>query len=375
MFSEYFSPVKFEIIDYVNKLDNNQLGSKLKINGRDNLNSFESLDIVIFSVNEYRFNSGIRKSFNANKDFRKKLYSLYYGNWDLNIYDFGDLENGNLVSDTQFALSKILEFFSKNKILVITIGGSQNLLFDIYSSLKETLQKINLVSVDNKIDFSNNNESFLHKIIMDENNKLANFSNIGYQKHLTSVPENKLLDKMYFESINLGKIKYNVAEAEPVLRDSDIVSFNINSVKAGELNNAHQYPNGLSSYELCSLSRFSGLSSRVNIVSYFENWDLSIMNSLLAESAWYVIDGYATRINENPLNDTNDFIYYHIELDNYKFKFYRSKLSDRWWVEFLNDEIISIEKDIISCTFDDYNNCKNSVIPERILTRLKNKIT
>ena len=375
MFSEYFSPVKFEIIDYVNKLDNNQLGSKLKINGRDNLNSFESLDIVIFSVNEYRFNSGIRKSFNANKDFRKKLYSLYYGNWNLNIYDLGDLENGNLVSDTQFALSKILEFFSKNKILVITIGGSQNLLFDIYSSLKETLQKINLVSVDNKIDFSNNNKSFLHKIIMDENNKLANFSNIGYQKHLTSVPENKLLDKMYFESINLGKIKSNIAEAEPVLRDSDIVSFNINSVKAGELNNAHQYPNGLSSYELCSLSRFSGLSSRVNIVSYFENWDLSIMNSLLAESAWYVIDGYATRINENPLNDTNDFIYYHIELDNYKFKFYRSKLSDRWWVEFLNDEIISIEKDIISCTFDDYNNCKNSVIPERILTRLKNKIT
>ena len=375
MFLEYFSPVKFEIIDYVNNLDNNQLGSKLKINGRDNLNSFESLDIVIFSVNEYRFNSAIRKSFNANKDFRKKLYSLYYGNWDLNIYDFGDLENGNLVSDTQFALSKILDFFSKNKILVITIGGSQNLLFDIYSSLKETLQKINLVSVDNKIDFSNNNESFLHKIIMDENNKLANFSNIGYQKHLTSVPENKLLDKMYFESINLGKIKSNVAEAEPVLRDSDIVSFNINSVKAGELNNAHQYPNGLSSYELCSLSRFSGLSSRVNIVSYFENWDLSIMNSLLAESAWYVIDGYATRINENPLNDTNDFIYYHIELDNYKFKFYRSKLSDRWWVEFLNDEIISIEKDIISCTFDDYNNCKNSVIPERILTRLKNKIT
>ena len=375
MFLEYFSPVKFEIIDYVNKLDNNQLGSKLKINGRDNLNSFESLDIVIFSVNEYRFNSAIRKSFNANKDFRKKLYSLYYGNWDLNIYDFGDLENGNLVSDTQFALSKILEFFSKNKILVITIGGSQNLLFDIYSSLKETLQKINLVSVDNKIDFSNNNESFLHKIIMDENNKLANFSNIGYQKHLTSVPENKLLDKMYFESINLGKIKSNVAEAEPVLRDSDIVSFNINSVKAGELNNAHQYPNGLSSYELCSLSRFSGLSSRVNIVSYFENWDLSIMNSLLAESAWYVIDGYATRINENPLNDTNDFIYYHIELDNYKFKFYRSKLSERWWVEFINDEVISIEKDIISCTFDDYNNCKNSVIPERILTRLKNKIT
>ena len=375
MFSEYFNPVKIEIIDYVNNLDNNQLGSKLKINGRDNLNSFEALDVVIFSINEYRFNSSIQKSFNANKDFRKKLYSLYYGKWDLNIYDFGDLENGNKISDTQFALEKILEFFSKNKILVLTIGGSQNLLYNVYSSQKQSLPKINLVSVDNKIDFSENDESFLSKIIMDENNKLENFSNIGYQKQLTSFSENKLVDKMYFESINLGKIKANINEAEPVLRDSNIVSFNINSVKSGDLNNAHQYPNGLSSYELCSLSRFSGLSSKVNIVSFFENWDLSIMNSLLAESTWYVIDGYSTRINENPLDNSNNFIYYHIELDNYKFKFYRSKLSDRWWVEFINDEVISIEKDIISCTYNDYNNCKNSVIPERILTRLKNKIT
>ena len=375
MFSEYFNPVNIEIIDYADNLDNNQLGSKLKINGRDNLNFFDDLDVVIFSINEYRFNSSIQKSFNANKDFRKKLYSLYYGNWDLNIYVFGDLENGNEISDTQFALEKILEFFSKNQILVLTIGGSQNLLYSLYSSLKQSLQKINLVSVDNKIDFSENNESFLSKIIMDDDNKLDNFSNIGFQKHLSSDPENKFIDKMYFESINLGNIKANINEAEPVLRDSNIVSFNIDSVKSGDLNNAHQYPNGLNSYELCSLSRFSGLSSRIKIVSFLENWDLSIMNSLLAESLWYVLDGYSTRVDENPLDDSNDFIYYHVELDNYKFKFYRSKFSDRWWVEFLNDELITIKKDIISCTLNDYNNCRNSVIPDRILRRLKNKIT
>ncbi len=375
MFSEYFRPVKIEVIDYLNKLNNNQFGRHIKINGRDNLNSSENLDIVIFSFSEYRFNSSIQKSFNASKDFRKKLYSLYYGNWDLNIYDLGDLKNGDKISVMEFELEKILDFFFKNQILVITIGGSQNLLYNIYASLKETLKKINLVSVDNKINFSKNDESFLSKIISDDNNKLNNFSNIGAQKHLTSVPENKLIDKMYFESINLGKIKSNVTEAEPVMRDSNIVSFNINAVKSGDLNNAHHYPNGLNSYELCSLSRFSGLGSTVKIVSFFENWDLSIMNSLLAESTWYVIDGFSSRINENPINDSNDFIYYHIELDNYKFKFYRSKLSNRWWVEFLNDELISIKKDIISCTLNDYNNCRNSLIPERILTRLKNKIT
>ena len=133
MFSEYFSPV--EIFEFVNKLENNQFGSKIKVNGLDSLNSLEGLDIVIFSINEYRFNSNFKKSFNANKDFRKKLYSLYFGNWDLSIYDFGDLKNGNQISDTQFALEKVLEFFSKNNILVITIGGSQNLAYNIYSSL------------------------------------------------------------------------------------------------------------------------------------------------------------------------------------------------------------------------------------------------
>ena len=99
------------------------------------------------------------------------------------------------------------------------------------------------------------------------------------------------------------------------------------------------------------------------------------MNSLLAEAVWYVIDGYNSRINENPKDDSDDFVYYYIEVDNYKFKFYKSLLTDRWWVEFLKDELISIEKDIISCTANDYYNCKNSIISERILTRLKNKIT
>ena len=47
---------------------------------------------------------------------------------------------------------------------------------------------------------------------------------------------------------------------------------------------------------------------------------------------------------KTPLDDSNDFIYYHVELDNYKFKFYRSKFSDRWWVEFLNEELITLKK-------------------------------
>ena len=39
------------------------------------------------------------------------------------------------------------------------------------------------------------------------------------------------------------------------------------------------------------------------------------------------------------------------------------------------NDIADVEKDMISCISNDYYNCKNNIISERILTRLKNKIT
>ena len=378
MILEYFNSVEKNTLDFANNLNVDQLGKKIGINGRDDYNEFSNINIIIFSISEYRHNQSINKKFNADKDFRKKLYSLYIGNWTSKIYDMGSLVNGNKISDTNYALEKIINSFVKNQIFVITVGGSQNLTTSLYSSIKPLLSSINLVSINNKLDFTKNNnteESYLSRIILDDENNLNQFSNIGYQKHLISQDEIGLINKMKFESLSLGKVKSDVNNAEPVLRDSNLTSFDIRSVKSGDINNAHQYPNGLTTYEFCSLSRFSGSGSKSKVVSFFENWDFSIMNSLLAEALWYVIDGFNSRFDENPEEDSDDFVYYHIELDNYKFKFYKSLITDRWWVEFINDELISVEKNIISCTANDYYQSKNSIISKRILTRLKNKIT
>ena len=378
MILEYFNSVEKNTLDFANNLNVDQLGKKIGINGRDDYNEFSNINIIIFSISEYRHNQSINKKFNADKDFRKKLYSLYIGNWTSKIYDMGSLVNGNKISDTNYALEKIINSFVKNQIFVITVGGSQNLTTSLYSSIKPLLSSINLVSINNKLDFTKNNnteESYLSRIILDDENKLNQFSNIGYQKHLISQDEIGLINKMKFESLSLGKVKSDVNNAEPVLRDSNLTSFDIRSVKSGDINNAHQYPNGLTTYEFCSLSRFSGSGSKSKVVSFFENWDFSIMNSLLAEAVWYVIDGFNSRFDENPEEDSDDFVYYHIELDNYKFKFYKSLITDKWWVEFINDELISVEKNIISCTANDYYQSKNSIISKRILTRLKNKIT
>mgnify|MGYP003310234582 CR=1 FL=1 len=69
---------------------------------------------------------------------------------------------------------------------------------------------------------SNNNieESYLSKIILDDQNRLNQFSNIGFQKHLTSMDEIELINKIvgfnshitvkpYEKEIKVGKIDRN----------------------------------------------------------------------------------------------------------------------------------------------------------------------
>ena len=115
MFIDYFRHVDENALDFANSQNSNQFGKKIGINGRDDFESYSNSDVVFFSISEYRFNNPQKKSFNADKDFRKKLYSLYYGSWKINIYDLGSLINGKEVSDTIFAIEKIIEFFIKNQ--------------------------------------------------------------------------------------------------------------------------------------------------------------------------------------------------------------------------------------------------------------------
>jgi arginase family enzyme len=186
---EYFNSVNKNAVDFANRQNSDQLGKKIGINGRDDFNNYSNINIVIFSISEYRSEQSIQKTFKADKDFRTKLYSLYVGNWNNKVFDLGNLVNGNELSDTNYALERIIESFIKNKIFVITIGGSQSLTYNLYSSIKSSLSSVNLVTVDNKLDFTKNNnveDSYLSKIILDDDNKLNQFSNIGFQKHLTS---------------------------------------------------------------------------------------------------------------------------------------------------------------------------------------------
>jgi hypothetical protein len=88
----------------------------------------------------------------------------------------------------------------------------------------------------NKFDFGKENDglsasSYLTKIIIDEPNNLFNYCNIGYQTYHNSQEEIDLVEKLFFDSYRLES--NNITLAEPIFRDADVVSLDLNSKIVG----------------------------------------------------------------------------------------------------------------------------------------------
>ena len=206
---------------------------------------------------------------------------------------------------------------------------------------------------------------------MDKDNKLSHYCNLGFQTFLNSQEEIDLLEKLQFESHRLGKINKKIDLTEPSLRYTDLLSIDFRSVKASELNFIHNYSNGFESSEICSIARYAGMSDRISCVGIFEVFQNSISNALLAQAVWYFIEGFSLRIAENPRNEDFKGKSYHVSIGNEQLKFFKSELSQKWWLELNGLNNNSNDSTLIPCSNQDYIDACNQKISKRILLSLK----
>ena len=370
----YLQPVDKTILEEINSFKTNRLGHEVIFHSDNSIPEFsEDIKIAIITVTEDRNalnNQGTGKNLD---NIRKELYKLYKGNWFTKIIDLGTIEKGNTIKDTNFALSEIVYSLLKKNIIPIVIGGSQAITYPIYRAYDKMEQMINLVSVDNKFDLDDldaplNSRNYLSKIIMDEPNNLSNFCNIGYQTFFNSQEEIDLLDKLYFESYRLGLINKNIATAEPILRDADIVSIDISALRKNEAPaNNNTTPNGFYGEEMCAILRYAGLSDKVSSLGIFEyNSFLDDRNQtaqLIAQMIWYFIEGINYRTNEYPFKSKKEYIKYIVPIDDEVINFYKSNSSERWWME-IKDNITQKET-LIPCSYQDYLEANNQNVPDR----------
>lgn len=370
---DFLSPIDHEIIQYINGLSSQHLGSKVAFHTEKDFPDTDKVKIAVIGVLENRGDLKAFDGVNLNA-IRKELYSMFPGNWQSSIADLGDILPGNSLEDTYFALQKVCAKLIRKGILPVIIGGTQDLTYPLYRAYDSLEQMVNLVSIDSKFDIGKQEEgittsSYLSKIILDEPNNLFNFSNIGYQTYYNSQEEIDLIEKLYFDAYRLGEISNNIALSEPVFRDADIVCVDLNSVKSSDSGNLINFtPNGFDGKEICSLSRYAGISDKVSSFGIFNHNSSKEEAVLIAQIIWYFIEGVNYRSNEYPFGTKENYLKYIVPLENEELVFYKSNKTDRWWIEinFFAGQHNKLKKNtLLPCSHDEYLAACNHEIPER----------
>ncbi|ETN93882.1 formimidoylglutamase [Zhouia amylolytica] len=373
---EFLSPVEQVVLAHNELLPVQSLGRNIRIHTEaSGVPDLDGVQVAIVAVNEIR-NASIKSREGLKvSDFRRSVYKLFLGNWNAAIADLGNIEPGETVDDTYFALAKLTEELAKKRINLIVLGGSQDLTYATYRGFDKLEQMVNLVSVDSRFDFGSADElissqSYLSKIVVDQPNNLFNFSNVGYQTYYNAQEEIDLMGKLFFEAYRLGEIVHDITLVEPVMRDADVVSLDMTSVRSADLgSDARLHPNGFDGREICAIARYAGISDKVSVFGIYECVNNSQFEQLVAQIIWYYIEGYNCRKNDYPFSAINDnYERYIVPLEDADVNFYKSISSGRWWVEVSENEFLDNKfkrHTLIPCTHHDYLEACNNKLPER----------
>lgn len=372
------TPVEDHILSHNKIISSLILGNKISVHTKENgVPNIEKIDIAIIGVPENRNDINyIGEEINLS-EIRKSFYTLYPGNWSIKIADFGDLAPGESIEDTYQNLTSLVSYFVKNNIIPLIIGGSQDLTYANYRAYDDFKNTINIVNVDSNFDLGDSskpikNNSYLGKIILEEPHNLFNYTTIGYQTYYNSQIEIDLMEKLYFEAYRLGEVCNNINSVEPVMRDADIVTIDLRSIKSSELSSRQKLsPNGFDGKEICSISRYAGISNKVSSFGIFEykssNED-EITEMLIAQILWYFIEGVNCRIIDDDFKNISNFQKFSVIVQKYELVFYRNVKTSRWWIEIPDSSKKDTklkEHSLLPCTHDDYQNANEGIIPER----------
>ncbi|MBL4592217.1 MAG: formimidoylglutamase [Flavobacteriales bacterium] len=375
-FSEYFEPININEGDLDFNYNDHQFANTIEFYNNQNIADF---NIAIIGVGEER-NSNNEGCATAPNHVRKYLYRLIGFKTTTKIIDLGNLKIGATVDDTYFALSSILEDLLKQNVLPIIIGGSQDLTYANFLAYKNLEQTVNLVAIDSKFDLGEADEelsstNFLTKIILHQPNYLFNYSNIGYQSYFIDKEQIDLISKLYFDSYRLGQVQKNIEEVEPIVRNADILSFDISAIRQSEApGNRNASPNGFYGEQACQISRYAGMSDKLTSVGFYEiNPELDTNGQTahsVAQMIWYFIDGYNNRKNDFPVGSRKTYLKYMVNIQDGKNEvvFYKSDKSERWWMDvpYPAHNKIKYERHLlVPCSYDDYKTACNNEVPNR----------
>lgn len=375
--SIYFAPIPLEKVQFLD----NTLGHKIDFFGSSNsFPSTANCKVAIIGVEESRAGeSNVGAELGPN-EVRKHLYKLYANHYSLSIVDLGNIKQGHELKDTYFAISQVVSQLIKANIVPVILGGTNDIAYANYLAYEKLEQTVNLIAIDNGFDLGDVEEeitskAFLNKIILHQPNFLFNYCNIGYQTYFVDAQQLELMTKLFFDVHRLGEIRSNMQEVEPIIRNADMVSFDISAIRQSDApGNANVTPNGFYGEEACQIMRYAGLSDKVSSLGIYEfnpTFDNNGQTAhLIAQMLWYFFEGCALRKNDYPDRTNREYLKYRVTLQNstHEIVFYKSVKTNRWWMDipFPSDHRLRYHRHhLVPCSYKDYQTACEDEIPDK----------
>ena len=369
--------IYFQPIDSID-IKKDTIGSICEIYNT-NFPDWESSDIVLISVDENLGFSELTSLESNHVKIRQQLYDYHLAKGNkLKMADLGIIKRGASTSDTYAALEDITAEIQKKGKLLLILGGTQDLTYANYLGYKKLEQTINVTCIDQKIDLETGSEApissnnFINHLLTFQPSFLFNFSILGCQQYYISEEQLNLFDELYFDYLRLGELNNNINLAEPYLRNSDIISLDMSSIRRAEFSGANENgPNGFFANEICQIAKYAGISDKL---SSFGAYNFSkILDDheveLAAQIFYFIIDGFCHRKKDYPIGTKKNHVKYavfHEEL-NHNLVFHKSPKSQRWWLEVPYPPLKDFKferHNLVPCNYEDYLTAQKGLIPD-----------
>lgn len=348
-----------------------QLGKHIELYAHD-FPDISSCDIIIVGIPEARGAGQANNQAIGLVSIRQQLYQLFCWHPTVSIADIGNIVPGTTLQDTLAAAKSVMADLIGAGKKVVVLGGSHDLTLAQYGAYVKRNQIIEVACVDAMInlhvDTPVRSEHFLMEMLTSEPNYVRHYNHIAFQSYFVNPRMLETMDKLRFDLYRLGVVKEKIEEMEPVIRNAHMMSIDMVAMANAYATASRPMPNGLTGEEICTLTRFAGMSeqlSSLGIYGYDAAADTQSLTALqIAQMIWYYIDGYHRGKTESSLNDRHNFNEFHTTFTETDTVFLQSRKTGRWWMQLPDQRFIA-------CSADDYVSASHNHIPERYLRAIE----
>ncbi len=365
--TDFLLPINRFELSYDMGYKDGQIGGLIQV-FEEEFPDLDDADIILVGCGEQRGN-GMHMAYSSAPDsIRRQFYAQYLWHTDLRLADIGNLKKGASLNDTYAALKTVInELITEGKTVII-LGGSHDLTLAQYHAYGHNKKIVEATCVDALIDLNLESDfrcdNFLMEMLTGEPNFIRHYNHIGFQSYYIHPRVLETMDKLRFDCYRVGHVKESIEEMEPVLRNSQLFSFDISAIAHAFAPANTDSPNGFNGEDACTLMRYAGMSPQVNSVGIYgydpEKDQHDLTAKQIAQMIWYLMDGRSRGRREARLDEKDSFNEYHMAFAEVETIFLQSKKTGRWWMQLPN-------KQFIACSYKDYLMASSNEIPERWL--------